>query len=83
MNYHSNIELAFRLWVRSILEKELGNNSDAVHGFSFPIKRLYQIAIEEVFRYLMRHYHRAPRETAARILDIAPKTVSRAITKKT
>lgn len=81
MKYESDSEIAFRQWMRSTLEKLLGDQPDSVHRVSFPIKRFAQIAIEEVFRYLCRKCWRAPQQTAADILQIDPKSVSRAIKK--
>ena len=76
-----NAENAFRMWVRDVLKNELGNDPDAARRFSFPIKRLIQIAIEEIYFYLMRNNVRAPQQTAGDILEIDPKTVSRTINK--
>ena len=72
-------EEQFRLWVRQVLANELGNDPDAPRRFSFPIKRLNQIAIEEIYLHLMRNNVRAPQKTTADIFEIDPKTVSRTI----
>ena len=72
-------EEQFRLWVREVLKNVLGDDPDAPHRFSFPVKRLLQIAIEEIYFHLMRNNVRAPQKTAADILEIDPKTVSRTI----
>ena len=81
MKYESDSEIAFRQWMRTMLEQMLGDQPDSVHRVSFPVKRFVLIAIEEVFRYLCRKCWRAPQQTAADILQIDQKSVSRAIKK--
>ena len=71
MNYQSDSEIAFRQWMRAMLEQMLGDQPGNVHRVCFPI--------EEVYRYLSRKQWRAPQLTAADILEIDPKSVSRAI----
>ena len=79
MNHQSDSEIAFRQWMRAMLEQMLGDQPGNVHRVCFPVKRFVQIAIEEVYRYLSRKQWRAPQLTAADILEIDPKSVSRAI----
>ena len=73
------LENAFRMWVRSMLEKYIGNDADKANHLYLPIRRLIVIATEEVYLYLNRHNIPAPRKTTANILKIDPKTVSRTI----
>ena len=75
-----NVEDAFRLWVRTMLEQMLGDEPDNVRYGIFPIKSFTQIAIEEVFRYIGRKQWRAPQKSTADMLEINVSTVSRAIT---
>lgn len=55
-----NVEDAFRLWVRAMLEQMLGDDPDNVRYGIFPVKSFTQIAIEEVFLYIGRKQWRAP-----------------------
>ena len=73
------LENAFRMWIRSMLEKYIGNDADKANHLYLPLRRLIIIATEEVFLYLNRHNIPAPRKTTANILKIDPKTVSRTI----
>jgi len=73
------LENAFRLWIRSMLEKYIGNDADKANHLYLPLRRLIVIATEEVYLYLNRHNIPAPRKTTANILKIDPKTVSRTI----
>ncbi len=80
MRHSINVEDAFRLWVRTMLEQMLGNDPDNVRYGIFPIKSFTQIAIEEVFLYIARKQWRAPQKSTADMLEINVSTVSRAIT---
>ena len=77
----TNNEAIFREWLRSVMKVTLGDNPDATRYFYLPIKRMDEIAIEEVYLYLMRHQFHAPRQTTADICDISIKTVSRTVNK--
>ena len=72
-------ETILREWLRSVMDVTLGNNPDATHYFYLPVKQIENIVIEEVYRYLMQHRFRAPRQTTADICDVNVKTVSRTI----
>ena len=80
MRQNINVEDAFRLWVRTMLEQMLGDEPDNVRYGIFPIKSFTQIAIEEVFLYIGRKQWRAPQKSTADMLEINVSTVSRAIT---
>ena len=80
MRHSINVEDAFRLWVRAMLEQMLGDDPDNVRYGIFPIKSFTQIAIEEVFLYISRKQWRAPQKSTADMLEINVSTVSRAIT---
>ena len=80
MRQDINVEDAFRLWVRTMLEQMLGDEPDNVRYGIFPVKQFTQIAIEEVFLYIGRKQWRAPQKSTADMLEINVSTVSRAIT---
>ena len=80
MRQNINVEDAFRLWVRTMLEQMLGDKPGNVRYGIFPVKQFTQIAIEEVFLYIGRKQWRAPQKSTADMLEINVSTVSRAIT---
>ena len=80
MRQNINVEDAFRLWVRTMLEQMLGDEPDNVRYGIFPVKQFTQFAIEEVFLYIGRKQWRAPQKSTADMLEINVSTVSRAIT---
>ena len=75
-----NVEDAFRLWVRTMLEQMLGDEPGNDRYGIFPVKQFTQIAIEQVFLYIARKQRRAPQKSTADMLEINVSTVSRAIT---
>ena len=54
MRQNINVEDAFRLWVRTMLEQMLGDEPGNVRYGIFPVKQFTQITIEEVFLYIGR-----------------------------
>ena len=73
------IEEEFRLWLRSMLEKYIGDDEEQAHHFYIPWNRWFVIASKEIFRYLMLHYWRGPKNLTADILKKDRETTSRAI----
>ena len=76
-----DLEDAYRMWVRETLEKTLGDDSEQTGWVSLPVKKLAQITIVEVFRYMVQKNWPSAQKTTAEMLEIPRLAVSRAIKK--
>ena len=75
------LENAYRMWVREMMEKSLADDQENVGWVSLPVKNLMQITIVEVYRYLVRKNWPSAQKSTAEILEISRNWVSHAIKK--
>lgn len=59
----SSIKDDFRAWVRMELSERVGEDHRKVAQLYFPVKDLMEIAIYEIWLYIMQHGWRAPGQT--------------------
>jgi hypothetical protein len=76
-----NLENAYRTWLRETLEQTLGDDPERTGWVTLPVKKLMQITVVEVFRYLVHKNWPSAQKTTAEMLEIPRLSVSRAIKK--
>lgn len=78
----SSIKDDFRAWVRMELSERVGEDHRKVAQLYFPVKDLMEIAIYEIWLYIMQHGWRAPGQNTADITDVHVNTVRRVVKKR-
>ena len=71
----------FRAWVRMELKERVGEDQHKVAILHFPIKEMMEIAIYEIWLYLMNHGWKAPGQNTSDITDVHVNTVRQVVKK--